>query len=110
MKQCYQCGSKGMKQKKVAFSLYGVGLGMFDAEVCGQCGERVFTEETSMKINAAAKEKGLWGIESRTKVAKSGDGLVIRVNKKLADFLALRKGEEVTLLPEGKDKLIIELH
>ncbi|HLC75198.1 MAG TPA: hypothetical protein VJH88_05090 [Candidatus Nanoarchaeia archaeon] len=35
--------------------------------------------------------------------------IAIRIAKKLADFVGLKKGLEVTLHPEGKNKLVIEV-
>ena len=103
--KCLNCGSKNAKKKKVDFKVYGISLGKFDAEVCLKCGEEVFDEATSGKIDNIAKKRGLWGLENRTKVGKSGDGLVIRVNKQLAEFLDLEKGKEITLIPESKHEL-----
>ena len=60
-------------------------------------------------IDEAAKAKNLWGLGAKSKVGIAGDSFIIRVNKKLAKFLDLKKGEEVSLRPESKNKLIIEL-
>jgi len=106
MEKCDECGGK-IENKKVDFKLFGISLGKFDALVCSKCGQTLFTEEVSDEIDKVAKEKGLWGLESKTKVAKIGDSLSIRVNKRLAEFLNLKKGEEVTLIPEGKNKLLV---
>ena len=97
------------RNKKDRLKVYGISLGKFEAEVCNNCGEEVFSEEVSDKIDEIAKEKGLWGLESHSKIGRSGDGLIIRVNKKLANFLELKEGEEITLIPESKEKLIIEI-
>lgn len=107
-KKCWECGEK-IVHKKVDFSLYGVSLGKFDAEVCLKCGEEVFTEEVSKQIDNAAKESGLWGLEAHTKVGRTGDSLMIRVNKNLVKFLDLKEGEEITLYPQNKKKLIVEI-
>jgi len=103
--KCLNCGSNSVKKKKVDFKVYGISMGKFDAEVCPKCGEEVFDEAVSDKIDESAKERGLWGLESRGRIGKAGDGLVIRVNKKLAEFLELEKGKEITLVPESKHKL-----
>src|SRR3989338_2555071 len=76
------CGG-AMEKKKVDFSMYGVSLGKFEAEVCKKCGEELFSEEVSKQIDEVAKKKGLWGLEAHTKVGKAGDSLIIRVNKKI---------------------------
>lgn len=104
---CLNCGSNKAEKKKVDFKVYGISLGKFEAEVCSKCGEEIFDEATSDRIDKIAKKRGLWGLESRTKVGQSGDGLVIRVNKKLVNFTGLQKGKEITVMPESKHKLSI---
>ena len=101
-----ECGGI-MVRKKVDFSMYGVSLGKFEAEVFKKCGEELFSEEVSDQIDEVAKKKGLWGLEAQTKVGKAGDSLIIRVNKKIADFYDLKQGEEVTIAPKDKEELCI---
>lgn len=105
--KCLNCGSQKVKKKKVDFEVYGISLGKFEAEVCSKCGEEIIDEAVSDKIEKVAKERGLWGLEARTKIGVAGDGLVIRINKKLANFYGYKKGEEITLIPENKNKLNI---
>lgn len=105
--KCYSCEKGLLKKKKVDFKVYGISLGEFEAEVCPKCGESFFDETISDKMDKIAKERGLWGLESRTKIGIAGDGMVIRVNKKIAQFMELNKGKEVILLPESKEKLSI---
>ncbi len=107
--KCYMCNKGNLIRKKTEFKLYGESLGKFDSDVCSKCGEVFYDEKASDLIDAAAKQKGLWGLEATTKIAQAGDSLVIRINKKLAEFMKLKKGEEVKLHPESKDKLIIEM-
>ena len=103
---CDECNGKVVR-KKVDFALYDVSLGKFEAEVCTKCGEELFSEEASGEIDKVAKKRGLWGLESSTKIGKAGDSLIIRVNKKFAEFYGLKKGEEVTLAPENKNKFSV---
>jgi YgiT-type zinc finger domain-containing protein len=103
---CWEC-NKEMKNKKVEYKLHGVVLGKFNALVCERCDETYFSEETSRKITNIAKEKGLWGLEAETSVTQSGNSLAIRIPKKIAEFLNLRKGTMTRMHPE-KEKLIIE--
>lgn len=100
------CGGRMIK-KKIDFSMYGTNLGKFEAEVCQKCGEELFSEEVSRQIDEVAKRKGLWGLEAHTKVGKAGDSLIIRINKKIADFCGLKRGEEVTIVPKNKEELDI---
>jgi YgiT-type zinc finger domain-containing protein len=106
-KKCDECGGK-IVQKDVPYEIYGVLLGQFPAEVCQSCGEIIFTEETSRKMTALAKEKGLWGLEAKTTIGKVGDALDVRFPKRIVEFLDLKKGKEVWIHPEKK-RIIIEL-
>jgi YgiT-type zinc finger domain-containing protein len=106
--RCEECGGKTI-HKKVDFSMYGISLGKFPAEVCTKCGEEVFTEEVSDQIEKITKQKGLYGLEARTKVGVAGNSLDVRIGKKVARFFGLKKGEEVLTYPESKHKLVIEI-
>lgn len=107
VEKCYDCGKGFLRKKKIDFDVYGISLGKFEADVCDNCGESFFNEKTSDEIDKVAKAKGLWGLESRTKIGISGDGLIIRLNKRLADFMSLEKGTEVTIIPESREKLSV---
>ncbi|MEK6964567.1 MAG: hypothetical protein AABX70_09205 [Nanoarchaeota archaeon] len=103
---CEECGGKTVK-KQVPYKHLGVDLGRFEAKVCTKCDETVFSMKEATRIEKEAKKKGIWGLYSRTKVGVSGNSLDIRIDKKIAEFLKLKKGTEVTVQPEGKDKLAI---
>ena len=109
MEKCYMCEKGNLKKKKVDYSLYGISLGKFNAEVCDKCGEVFFDEETSKKMTQLAKEKGLWGLQTKTKIGRAGTTLDIRLPKKIIEFLNLEKGKEVEICPEGKNKLVISI-
>ena len=104
--QCWEC-NKEVKKRKVKYKLHGVSLGKFDALVCEKCGETYFSEETSRRMTKIAKEKGLWGLKAETTVTQAGNSLAIRIPKKIADFMHLKKGTFARIHPE-EDKLIIE--
>ena len=108
MEKCYTCEKGNLERKKVDFMLYGELIGKFDADVCSKCGEKFFDEKTSKKIDEATKAKGLWGLEVETSVGQSGDSLMVRINKQLAEFLHLHKGEKIKIWPESRKKLVIE--
>lgn len=109
MEKCYMCEKGNLTKKKVDYSLYGISLGKFNAEVCDKCGEVFFDEETSKKMTQLAKEKGLWGLQTKTKIGQAGTTLDIRLPKKIIDFLNLQKGKEIEIYPEGKNKLVISI-
>jgi hypothetical protein len=104
--KCWECGGN-MVNKKVDYSLYGVNLGKFPGQTCNKCTETYFSEEVSREITKRAKERGLWGLGYKTKIGQAGSTLDIRLNKKLIKFLGLKKGEEITIYPESKNKFIV---
>ncbi|MBI4147849.1 hypothetical protein HY490_01015 [Candidatus Woesearchaeota archaeon] len=106
--KCDECGGK-LSKKNVDYSLFGISLGSFPAEVCQKCGETCFEESVSKQITSRAKEKGLWGLSARTKVGKVGDALDVRLNKKIVEFLGVKKGTEVLVTPVSRHKIEITI-
>lgn len=109
MTKCYECEKGSLARKEVEYGIYGVKLGRFPAEVCSRCGEVFFSEEVSKKINHKAKQLGLWGLETKSKIGQAGSALDIRLSKKLVEFLKLKKGKEVKIYPENRQKLVVEI-
>ena len=107
--KCYICEKGNLTKKKVDYRLYGIDIGKFNAEVCDKCGEIFFDENTSKKMTEAAKKKGLWGLQTKTKIGQAGTTLDVRLPKKIIEFLNLKKGKEVEIYPEGKNKLVISI-
>ena len=106
---CYICEKGHLLKKKVDYELYGVSIGKFNAEICDKCGDTFFSEEESKKMTEIAKRKGIWGLQSKTKIGQSGTTLDIRLPKRIIDFFNLKKGKEVEVYPEGKNKLVISI-
>ncbi len=106
--ECPICEGR-MGRKQVPYSIGGVDLGTFDADVCASCSEVFFTEAASDTIDAKAKEMGLWGLEKKGKIGYSGNSLIVRIPKKVAEFMKLKKGEDITIKPEDKKRLVIEV-
>ena len=106
--KCYMCGKGELVKKKVDVKPYGISIGRFDAEVCNECNETFFSEQTSDRIDEVAKNKGLWGLEARTRIGKVGNSIDVKISKKIAEFTGLKKGGEVRVYPEGKNRIIIE--
>ncbi len=83
--------------------------GSYDAEVCDECSEVFFTADSVDKIEARAKELGLWGLASRVKVARPGNSLVVRIPSPLVRYLKLRSGREVLGAPDQKHRRVLDL-
>ncbi len=105
--ECYKCEKAHFTKKKVEFIQLGISLGKFDALVCPVCEETVFEGSVSKKIEAKAKEAGIWGLARKTHIGTSGSSLDVKVPKAIAEFLSLKKGQEVLIEPLEKNKIEI---
>ena len=104
--QCPICSGE-LKRKKIHELMFGVDLGEFPADICAKCGESFTDEATTMRIEEAAKRKGIWGLGRKTKVTKTGNSIAVRIPKEIAEYLDLVPGKEAYIHPDGK-KLVIE--
>ena len=77
--------------------------------VCIKCNETFFDAVVAEKIQAKSKEQGLFGLSKKTKVAKVGNSLAIRIPKEIADFVDLKKEREVKIFPKNKEEIIIKI-
>lgn len=104
---CTHCNMGNYEKKKTSYIFLGETMGTFDALKCNHCGETLFEAAASDQIEAEVKRRGLWGLRARTKVSEVGNALDVRIPKSLAQFLSLKKGQEVVLEPIDKNKLQI---
>lgn len=107
--KCPVCEKGKMVKKKVPYFVYGIEIGKFQADVCTECGEQWFSEETAKKIEKIEKEKGLFGLSRQSKVSFSGNSLIIRIPKDIAKFMNIKKETPISIHPEGKNKILIEV-
>ena len=106
--KCVLCNGR-TTQKQVEHREFGVSLGNYLAEVCGQCGEVFYDEQTAELIQTKSKKAGLFGLAKKAIVAEIGNSIAIRVPKEIAAFLNLKKGKEVVLMPQSKHGLLVEV-
>ena len=107
--KCPNCYSN-LKKEIVNEEYLGHALGEYEGFLCPKCGETLLTEESVKKAQERAKELGIFGLAQKTTIAKSGNSLVVRLKKKIIDYLELFEGEEVTVHPEGKKRIVIEIN
>lgn len=107
--KCPVCDRGTLRAKRVNETMFGVDLGPYEAKVCDSCGEVFFSAQSVDKIEARARELGLWGLASKVKVARSGNSLVIRIPAPLARYLRIRNGQEVLVAPDKKHSLVLDL-
>jgi YgiT-type zinc finger domain-containing protein len=106
---CPVCNKGELRRGKIREEMFGVELGTYPADVCGNCGESFVDGKSMQRIESRAKELGLWGLAGKVKIAKSGNSLVVRIPSELARFLKLKGGEEALIRPEGREKIVVEL-
>jgi YgiT-type zinc finger domain-containing protein len=106
---CQVCEKGKLSKKTVSYEIYGTKIGDFPANVCSKCNEQWFDEATALKIEKLEKEKGLFGISKKSKISYSGNSLIVRIPKEIARFMKIKKAKEISIYPQGKDKLVIEM-
>ncbi|HYY48114.1 MAG TPA: YgiT-type zinc finger protein [Thermoplasmata archaeon] len=109
MAKCPVCNKGTLRKGKIREEMFGIDLGEYPAEICDSCGESFVDEAAMRKIEARAKELGLWGLAKKVAIAKSGNSLVVRIPAELARFLKLKGGEDALVRPEGREKIVVEL-
>ena len=107
--QCPACGKGKLRRGKMRERMFGIDLGEYPAEICNSCGESFVDQKAMRKIEARAKELGLWGLAKKVSIAKSGNSLVVRIPAQLARFLRLKGGENALVRPEGRETIVVEL-
>ncbi|MEW5759663.1 MAG: hypothetical protein AB1779_02730 [Candidatus Thermoplasmatota archaeon] len=97
-----------MKETISNVEFFGIDFGLKKTEVCTKCGEEYITDEVMEEIENECRTLGLFGLERKVRITKSGNSLVIRIPPEIAKFVGLRYKSVVSMLPTGKGKL--ELH
>ena len=77
--------------------------------ICRECEEKFYEDSVLDNIDKAAKKNGLWGLEHKTKLNIVGNSLAVRLSKSQIEFGKLKKGEDVVVYPESKNRFIIEV-
>ena len=106
--KCIFCNGE-LKRGEVEHKELGISLGKFPASVCSKCGEVFFDESSVDRIQKKSKELGLFGLAKKTKVAKVGNSLAIRIPKEIAEFVNLKKEELVRIIPKNHKEISIEI-
>ena len=105
--RCTTCNMGMYQKKKIKYFFLGEDVGIFEGLVCHHCGETLFESAASDQIETEVKRRGLWGLRARSKVSEVGNALDVRIPKSLAQFLLLKKGQEIILEPIDKNRLQI---
>lgn len=103
-----KCGGR-LKRSVAEVEFFGIDFGMKEADVCTKCGSEYLTQELMEEMEAEVKRRGLFGLERRGRVAKSGNSLVIRIPKEIADSLKIKRDLPIVIYPSEPRKLVVEL-
>ena len=103
-----KCGGK-LRRSFTEVEFFGIDFGLKPANVCADCGSEYLPQEVMQEVEAEVKKKGLFGLERRGRVAKSGNSLVIRIPKEIAETLKIKRDVPIVIYPSEPRKLIIEV-
>ena len=103
-----KCGGR-LKRTLTEVEFFGIDFGIKPATVCTDCGSEYLPQDVMEEVEREVKRRGLYGLETRGRVAKSGNSLVIRIPKKIAESLKIKRDLPVVIYPSEPRKLIIEV-
>ncbi len=103
-----KCGGK-LKRGATEVEFFGIDFGVRVADVCTECGSEYLSQELMEEIEAEVKRRRLFGLEMKGRVAKSGNSLVVRIPKAIAEALKVKRNMPITIYPSEPKKLIIEV-
>ncbi len=98
-----------MKKSHCEIEFFGIDFGLKECEICTSCGSEYLSEETMKKIEKEIKARKIFGLERNVKVSRSGNSLVIRIPKEIAEFMNLKKDALLRLFPVESKRLEIEV-
>ena len=94
---------------KIHVEQLGIDFGLQNGTVCTSCGDEFISDEVWEKIEKKTKKLGLFGLEKKVKIRKSGNSLVVTSPPEIAKFIGAKTQTLVSLLPLGKGRLEIQL-
>ena len=103
-----KCGGK-LKRGYTEVEFFGIDFGVREAEVCTRCGAEYISQDLMEEVESEVKRRGLFGLERRGHVARSGNSLIIRIPKEITESLKIRRDMPIIIYPSDSKKLIIEV-
>ncbi len=103
-----KCGGR-LKSGITEVEFFGIDFGLKKADICVECGSEYLSQESLEEIEAEVKRKGLFGLERRARVVASGNSLVIRIPKEMAQSLKIKRDMPIVIYPAETKKLVIEI-
>ncbi len=103
-----KCGGR-LKRSVTEVEFFGIDFGLKKADICAKCGSEYLSQELMKEVEAEVKKRGFFGLERRGRVAKSGNSLVIRIPKEIAESLRVKRDMPIIIYPSEPKKLVIEV-
>jgi hypothetical protein len=103
-----KCGGK-LRKGHTEVEFFGIDFGIKEAEICSRCGAEYISQDLMEELEAEVKRRGLFGLERRGHVAKSGNSLVIRIPKEITESLKIKRDMPIIIYPSEFRKLVIEV-
>ena len=103
-----RCGGR-LAERVSEVEFFGIDFGLKRVEVCADCGTEYLSQETMEEVEAEVKKRGLFGLERRGKVSRSGNSLVIRIPQEIVKSMNLKRDIPIVIYPSDKDRLVVEL-
>ena len=106
------CGAKARKIK-TRLELYDgdVIINGVDALYCPECNEELMTTEQVAEAKEKLKDAipGFEAFSVRKKITKVGNSLTIPLATEIAEYMNLKKGEDVRITLKNKNRLIVDV-
>ncbi len=106
----YKCRCGGtMKETLDEIEFFGINFGIKKIEMCAKCGDKYISDEVYEEVEKKAKERGLFGLERKVKVTKSGNSLVLRLPPDIIKFAGIKYKDILSILPIEKGRFEIKV-
>lgn len=105
------CGNK-LQEINTEMDFFDGKLIMRDAKAfyCSDCKEEVFDSKEGDRIfDQVSKLNVQYAFESRKKIAKVGNSYAIPVSKDIANYMQIKKGEDILVKVLNPKRLIVEV-
>ena len=103
-----RCGGR-LEERASEVEFFGIDFGVRKVEVCADCGTEYLSQETMEEVEAEVRERGLFGLERRGRVSKSGNSMVIRIPQEIVKAMKLKRDLPIIIYPSDKDRLVVEV-
>ncbi len=102
----YPCRCEGkLVEAMIHVEHLGIDFGLRPGTVCTSCGDEYISDEVWEEVEKKSKKLGLFGLERKVKVRKSGNSLIVTIPPEIAKFIGAKAQTLVSLLPFKRGRL-----